>query len=221
MSSSPSSASAPDDAQILEPRRRPAQERSRRKFDLLLATSREVLLDVGFESFTCEEVSHRAGLPTGTLYQFFANKYVIVCELDRQDAVAIREELTSFAGLMPSLDWLRFLDRLIDHIAELWSADPSRRAVWLAVQSTPATRATAALTERELAVEVARVLAPLTPGTPRERRRIMAEVIVHVVYSMMNFSVRDNQEHAEAVIELKRLLTAYLLASEPDSSSSS
>ena len=201
-------------AEILEPRRRPTQERSQRKFDLLLQVSRDLLLEVGFESFTCEEVAHRAELPIGTLYQFFANKYVIVCELDRRDAVAVREELARFAGEIPTLDWLRFLNRLVDHMAALWLADPSRRAVWHAVQSTPATRATAAVTERELAAEVARALAPLTPGTPRERRRIMAEVLVHVTYSMLNFSVRDGQGHAEAVIELKRLLAAYLLSGE-------
>ncbi len=200
--------------EILEPRKRPTQERSQKKFDLLLAVSRELLLEVGFESFTCEEVAQRAELPIGTLYQFFANKYVIVCELDRQDAVAVKSELEAFAGQIPSLDWLRFLDRLIDHVAALWVADPSRRAVWHAVQATPATRATAAVTERDLAASVAYALAPLTPGTPRERRRIVAEVLVHVTYSMLNFSIRDGQAHAEAVIELKRLLASYLLAAE-------
>ena len=200
--------------EILEPRKRPTQERSQKKFDLLLAVSRQLLLEVGFESFTCEEVAQRAELPIGTLYQFFANKYVIVCELDRQDAVAVKSELEAFAGQIPSLDWLRFLDRLIDHVAALWVADPSRRAVWHAVQATPATRATAAVTERDLAASVAHALAPLTPGTPRERRRIVAEVLVHVTYSMLNFSIRDGQAHAEAVIELKRLLAAYLLAAE-------
>lgn len=202
-------------AQILEPRRRPTQERSQAKFDQLLQVSRELLLEVGFESFTCEEVANRAGLPIGTLYQYFANKYVMVCELDRQNAVAVREELAALASELPSLDWLRLVNRLVDHMASLWVNDPSRRAVWLAVQSTPGTRFTAAVTERELAAGVAYVLGPLTPGTPRERRKIMAEVLVHVVYSMMNFSIRDGQEHAEAVIELKRLLAAYLLASEP------
>lgn len=199
---------------LLEPRRRPTQERSQKKFDLLLQVSRELLLEVGFEAFTCEEVARRAELPIGTLYQFFANKYVIVCELDREHAVAVHEEIAALAAELPTLDWLRLLDRLIDHMAELWRKDPSRRAVWHAVQSTPSTRATAAVTERELAAEAARVLAPLTPGTPRERRRVVAEVIVHVVYSMLNFSVRDGQEHAEAVIELKRLLASYLLAAE-------
>ena len=201
-------------AEILEPRRRPTQERSHRKFDQLLQVSRELLLEVGFESFTCETVAHRAGLPIGTLYQFFQNKYVIVCELDRVDAVAVKRELDAFSAEIPSLDWPKFLERLVDHMAALWAKDPSRRAVWHAVQSTPATRATAAVTERELATEVANALAPLTPGTPRERRTIMAEVIVHVVYSMLNFSIRDGQSHAEAIVELKRLLGAYLLSAE-------
>ena len=200
--------------QILEPRRRPAQERSRLKFEQLLRSSRRLLLDVGFESFTCEEVAHRAGVPIGTLYQYFANKYVIVCELDRQDAVGVRDEIASLAAALPSLEWPALTNKLIDHMATLWREDPSRRAVWYAVQSTPSTRATAAVIERDLATAVASALAPLTPGTPRERRQIIAEVLVHVVYSMLNFSVRDGQSHDEAVLELKRLLGSYLHAAE-------
>jgi len=204
---------------ILEPRRRPTQERSRVKFERLLDVSRELLLEVGFESFTCEEVAHRAGLPIGTLYQFFANKYVIVCELDRQNSVAVREELAKLAAELPTLDWLKLLDRLLDHMATMWLKDPSRSAVWYAVQSTPATRATAEVTEAELAAEVAYVLGPLTPGTPRERRKILAEVLIHVTYSMLNFSIRHRQEHDEAIIEAKRLLSAYLLSAEANGNS--
>src|SRR5690242_9484638 len=97
---------------LLEPRRRPTQERSRVKFDALLRVSRELLLEVGFEAFTCEEVARRAGVPIGTLYQFFANKYVIVCELDRVDAIRVNEELAELASQIPSLDWLNVMDRL-------------------------------------------------------------------------------------------------------------
>jgi AcrR family transcriptional regulator len=200
--------------ELLEPRRRPTQERSQKKFDELLRVARRLLIDVGFESFTCEEVAHRAGLPIGTLYQFFANKYVIVCELDRQDAVDVREEVRELTAQLPTLEWPALVDQVVDRMAAMWVADPSRRAVWHAVQSTPATRATATVIERDLAASVARTLAPLTPGTARERRTIVAEVLVHVVYSMLNFSVRDGQEHAEAVTELKRLLGAYLHAAE-------
>lgn len=203
-------------AVLLEPRRRPTQERSRVKFEQILQASRELLLEVGFESFTIEQIAHRAHIPIGTIYQFFANKYVIVCELDRQNAVKVREEIASLSAQIPTLDWLDLLDRLLDHLAKMWKEDPSRSAVWYAVQSTPATRATAEVTERELAADVAYALGPLTPGTPRKRRKIIAEVLVHVAYSMMNFSVRDGQQHKQSVIEAKRLLAAYLLAAEKD-----
>lgn len=201
----------------LMPRRRPTQERSRKKFDALLTASRELLTEVGFESFTCEEVALRADVPIGTLYQYFANKYVIVCELNRQDLVGVQRELVEFNGEVPSLDWMRFLNKFVDHLAGLWMLDPSRREVWLAMQSTPSTRATGVIHEKELAEQIARMLAPLTPETPRDRRKMMAEVLVHVVYSMLNFSVQDGQSHADAVAELKRLMVAYLLVAEKES----
>lgn len=198
----------------LVPRRRPIQERSKRRFETLLTAARELLVEVGFESFTCEGVAARAGVPIGTLYQFFANKYVVVCELDRQDLVGVQEELTSFGNEVPSLEWPKLLERFIDHLAELWLTDPSRRAVWLAVQATPATRATAAIHERALAKQVTQVLAPLTPGAIAERRTLIAEVLVHAVYSMLNFSVQEGQSHPDAVHELKLMMTAYLISTE-------
>ncbi|WP_245721776.1 TetR/AcrR family transcriptional regulator [Nocardia crassostreae] len=198
------------------PRRRPTQERSKRKFDALLHASRELLVEVGFESFTCEEVASRAEVPIGTLYQFFANKYVIVCELNRQDLVAVSQELSEFHGEIPSMDWLRHMNALVDHLADLWMTDPSRREVWLAMQSTPSTRATGAIHEKEFAEAVSQMLRPLTP---RGRRSIMAQVLVHVVYSMLNFSVQDGLSHEDAVAELKRLMVAYLLIAEKESRS--
>ncbi len=73
---------------ILQPRRRPAQKRSRERYSRILVAARHVLVDHGFESFTFDEVAKRAGVPIGTLYQFFANKYVLICELDREDTAA-------------------------------------------------------------------------------------------------------------------------------------
>lgn len=202
-----------DLAQPLLPRRRPTQERSRRKFADLLSAARELLVDVGFDSLTCEHIAQRADVPIGTLYQFFANKYVIVCELDRVDTTAVRDELSEFASVIPSLEWPALLERFLDHLAALWRTDPSRRAVWLAVQATPSTRATALQNERLLADQVAKILAPLTP-TQRARRETMAQVLVHTAYSVLSFSVQDGHNHEQTVHELKRMLAGYLLLEE-------
>jgi AcrR family transcriptional regulator len=202
-----------DPAEFL-PRRRPSQERSRRRFDEILRAARALLVEVGFESFTSEQVALRAGVPIGSLYQFFGNKYAIVCELDRLDTANVQAELKKFAAEIPSLNWAQLLERLLDHLAGQWRTDPSRRAVWLAMQATPPTRAIAATHERELAAEVTRLLAPLTPGSAIADRQVIAEVLVHVTYSMLNFSIRDGQSHPAAVVQLKTMLTGYLVAAE-------
>lgn len=181
----------------------------------MLTEARKLLIEVGFESLTCEEIASRADVPIGTLYQYFANKYVIVCELDRIDAVGVQHELADFAAAIPSTDWPRLLERFVDHLAKLWKDDPSRRAVWLAVQSTPATRATATVYERELAAQVSRIIAPLTPSQ-RIRRAMMAEVLVHTAYSLLSFSVQEGQNHAKTVAELKRMLGGYLMLEEAE-----
>ena len=117
---------------------------------------------------------------------------------------------------MPALQWPDFLDEFIDHLAGLWRDDPSRRAVWHAVQSTPATRATAAATEQEMLDLIARVMKPLAPGSPDILRRELAGILVHTVSSLLNYAVRDKElddaRFSGTVAEIKRMLVAYLFA---------
>jgi AcrR family transcriptional regulator len=115
---------ASDPAEFL-PRRRPSQDRSRRRFDDILRAARALLVEVGFEAFTSEQVALRAGVPIGSLYQFFGNKFAIICELDRLDTANVQNELEKFSTEIPSLDWAQLLEKLLDHLAGLWRTDPS------------------------------------------------------------------------------------------------
>lgn len=207
-----------DGPEILRPRRRPAQQRSRERYSRILASAREVLVDVGFESFTFDEVAKRAEVPIGTLYQFFANKYVMICELDRQDTASVVDEIKRFSEFVPALEWPDFLSEFIDHIADLWRHDVSRRAVWLAVQSTPATRATAAHTEQELLDGISEVLRPLAPRANRMVRSFISGLLIHTTYSLLNYSVDRPDDtglgelHYELTVqEVKRMLISYLM----------
>lgn len=201
---------------ILVPRRRPAQARSRERFNRILNAARSVLVDAGFESFTFDEVARRAEVPIGTLYQFFANKYVLICELDRVDTAENVAELQKFSERVPALQWPDILDEFIDHLARMWREDPSRRAVWHAVQSTPTTRATAAATEKQVLDLIAEVVAPLAPNSTPEDRLQLAGLLLHAVSSLLNYAVRDmgrDDSRFESIVdETKRMLVAYLFA---------
>nr|WP_241209503.1 hypothetical protein [Melaminivora alkalimesophila] len=101
----------------------------------------------------------------------------------------------------------------------MWREDPSRRAVWHAIQSTPATRATAAATEKEMLEIIAEVMRPLARGASYEERMSLAGLLVHTVSSLLNYAVRDigsGPEYDEAfesiVEEIKRMLVSYLFS---------
>ena len=201
-------------SEILVPRRRPSQARSRERFHRILQAARAVLVDVGFESFTFDEVARRAEVPIGTIYQFFANKYAMICERDRGDTAETVGALRSFSAQIPAPQWPEVLEGFIDHLAHMWSEDPSRRAVWHAIQSTPATRATAADTQQEMLAIIAQALRPLAPEMGETARHEMAGLLVHTVVSLMNFGVQSDDAKAffRTVDETKRMLVAYLFS---------
>lgn len=212
-------AKSKDAPEILQPRRTPVQERSRKRYSRMLTAARNVLVDVGFESFTFDEVARQADIPIGTLYQFFANKYVMICELDRQDTDTVLAEMARFASHIPALEWPEFLSEFIDHLAALWRDDVSRRAVWLAVQSTPATRATAQDTKSRLVTEIAKVLRPLAPSSGEEALAFMADLLINATYALLNYSVdrpgseTERELHYELTVqEIKRMMISYLMS---------
>ncbi|MFV0318047.1 MAG: TetR/AcrR family transcriptional regulator [Microthrixaceae bacterium] len=196
----------------LSPRKRPSTARGQARFDLILSTSRKLLLDTGVDALNSEDIAANAGIPVGSVYQYFPNKFAIVAELAEQDTAALEGALETYGSMFPAVDWQQQTDSLIDHLAEQWRHDPSRRSVWLAMQSIEPTRALAAQHSRRLTRAVLVLIMPLTPDLHSRRRLTVAEVVVEMCNSLLHFSVHDGHPHPATVRELKRALRSYLRA---------
>jgi AcrR family transcriptional regulator len=205
---------APD----LSVRHRPVQTRGRERFELILRTGRAQLARVGVDGFTFDAVAAAAEIPVGSIYQFFPNKHALICELSARDTDALAAALARAATQFPSDDWQADVDRLIDHLADLWRSEPGRRHVWLAMQSTALTRSLAAEQTGQITDQVVPLVAALLPDGSRRRSRTVAEVVVQMCYSLLHFSVHDDRPHPATVRELKRALRAYLRAVALDAS---
>jgi AcrR family transcriptional regulator len=199
-------------------RHRPVQARGRERFDLILRTGREQLAQVGVDGFTFDGLAAAAGIPIGSVYQFFPNKHALICELSSQDTDALAAALARAADQFPSEDWQDDVDRLIDHLADLWRSEPGRRHVWLAMQSTALTRSLAAEQTGRITDQVVPLVAWLLPSGSGRRSRTVAEVVVQMCYSLLHFSVHDDRPHPATVRELKRALRSYLRAVALDAS---
>ena len=196
----------------LSVRHRPVQERGRVRFDAILTAARELLAESGVEGFTIEDVAARAGIPVGSVYQFFPNKFAIVAELDSRDTSALLDDLAASADRFALGDWPTEANALIDLVASHWVDDPSRRAVWLAMRSTAVTRSLAAEHSRSLVATLLPMIQLLTPGRTVDEQVTMCEVVVEMSQSLLHFSVSDGEPNPATVRELKRMLRAYLRA---------
>lgn len=65
-------------------RSRPLQERAIAKIEKLIAAAADIFSEDGYETTTSKSIAVRAGVATGTFYQYFDNKDDILCEVARQ-----------------------------------------------------------------------------------------------------------------------------------------
>ncbi len=119
-------------------KRTPVQVRSAKRVDAILDATAAALEQGGLEALTMRSVAAGAGVPTGTIYQFFADRETLI------QALAIRYVSASTAPLDHVLaapgGWSVKIDLLVDHYADMLRSTPAMRILWLAGVMDAATR---------------------------------------------------------------------------------
>lgn len=91
----------------VNPRKVPAQARSRATVDAIVQAATYILTKVGWEGLTTNAIAERAGVNIGSLYQFFPNKEAVIAELQRRHAAATRTDLLKALAILPEQPSLR------------------------------------------------------------------------------------------------------------------
>lgn len=91
----------------LNPRKMPAQARSRVTVDAIVQATTYILTETGWDGLTTNAIAARAGVNIGSLYQYFPNKEAIIAEIQRRHTEAIQAELHRALDLMPGKSSLR------------------------------------------------------------------------------------------------------------------
>jgi AcrR family transcriptional regulator len=154
----------------------PSQARSRERVAAILAAARELIAEGGLASLKMGLLAERAGVPIGTIYQFFPDKDAVIgCIFAAQMEEALRDvyqacnpgyELEAPAAAATSILTSKYREWRTDPVmAEIWSiaqANRSLRGLTLA-----ASRATAEIKAQAL-------IRFLKPGVSEARlRRIL------------------------------------------------
>lgn len=194
------------------PRKRPTQQRSRERVDLILRAAGELLAESGLESLSTNAIAARAGIPIGSLYQFFGDKDEIVGELvqrasDDIGAFAARDLQSGELQSNPA----GFVRTLVTGIARI----QRQYAGFVCLFAPSGTRDSLFVADRLKQVIVDRlevVFAEALPHLPPAERGRIINVWIDITRGMIG-SLDANPASRDALFaELPVVLHAYLRA---------
>ena len=94
-------------------RRKPQQTRGQQRVEVILAAAETVLGEVGYEAATTNQIAARAGIPIGSLYQFFSNKQAILTALIERQYEALAGAIQNTVGQSQNMSVGQIVDALI------------------------------------------------------------------------------------------------------------
>lgn len=191
--------------------REPRQARSRARVAQILAAADAILSTEGVEALTVRRIAERAGVPVGSLYQFFPDKGSVV------DAVArayIAEFDAAVEGLVRSAetgDWSDPVGRIVDEFVALYRSHPGYVALWSGRHLSPELARADEANNQLIAAGVRRVLARQAGVPDGPALELAVRVAVRAADALLQYAFARSPQGDEAVLtELKNMLRLYL-----------
>ncbi len=120
----------------IQQRKEPKQERSILRLETILKAARALIAERGIHGMRMTDLAARAGVPIGSLYQFFPEKVAIIRAL--HDDLTSRVEggtQRTFTGVASLADASALIDRSIDLFYEAFRTDQTYLPIWMAALS--------------------------------------------------------------------------------------
>jgi len=188
----------------------PALQRRRvERVQNILDAAEALLSEQGYEAATLKAIGERAGIPTASVYHYFANRYEVDAELLQRHLAALDAEIdTGFAD--PELRTVRHvIDAIIDPYVAYFRKHRSLVELWY-VGGSPALSDVVEVSDTSLSLRLWRVLLErklVRPDTPE----LVARLAVAAGDRLFDAAFRDSRRGDDATLdEARRLVTAYI-----------
>lgn len=117
-------------------RKIPTQARAKERFERILDAARCLIEENGSEHMKMSDVATRAGVPIGSVYQYFPDKSSIIITLAERIMVLVHDGLATAMGEVTSLeDGEEALTSTLMSYYQLFLAEPVARDIWFGIQA--------------------------------------------------------------------------------------
>jgi AcrR family transcriptional regulator len=206
--------SAPALPPRLIPRKKPRQARSRELVDAIVIAASRVLAESGWEGFAMKDVAKRAGVSSGSLYQYFPDRASLVAEIvERLSEREVAFQTERAAALVHDATLEQMLEATIRNTLAFQTREgPLMRE---ALRAIPHLGRHALLTERvETMVAVLRAwMTVRLPDVPARVLDVTLHVLANAIHSLTHDGVLarpDWMDDETLATALTRLVRGYL-----------
>lgn len=117
-------------------RKRPQQERSVLRLEAILDSAMALVLEKDVSCVTMSEIAQRAGIPIGSLYQFFPQKAAVLKALHDRLSMEIEHKISQiFAGVGSLEEAARQAADALFELHSLFRERPIFMSIWQAIQT--------------------------------------------------------------------------------------
>ncbi|MCR9222306.1 MAG: TetR family transcriptional regulator [Alphaproteobacteria bacterium] len=193
-------------------RRVPRQQRSRERVDRLLAAAEGLIAETGADALKMNAVAERAGVPIGSLYQYFPDKSALMHALaDRSFAECRRCIEEALAPVRTPEELAAAFDDLIEEYYAIFRAEPVIRDIRSGALADKALQALEREDGRRTGALLADALARVKPAADRETLFVAAYLIMQFGETTMRLALAEDRATADALVAAyKRMALAEI-----------
>lgn len=192
-------------------RRTPSQRRSRHRLRAILDAASELIVDHGLEAVTTKSVAERAGVPIGSVYYLFPDKFAIYREL-LIEANAKMQERAGAARPFDPRRWREWFDEGLRNLGEFYDQERAFAALNRALRHVPGFREIDVAGNRVFEARIEEALATLLPDMTTDKRACIARTCVAIGDRLLQESleVEGRAGREEIISEARRAIVAYV-----------
>jgi AcrR family transcriptional regulator len=194
-------------------RRQPRQARSQERVKQILNVAEQMFITEGYNATTTNAIAARAGVPIGSLYQFFPDKGAIVQALAVRYMEALQQRFKALHSAETSqMSLSRYVDQIIDAIEQFFNDYPGYHAIFMQVQDAmPELEAIESDADSQLIQDWANILSQYYPGRESADYETITFMLVKAIGTLLWLSLsQDGISRQRLVEETKRLILSYL-----------
>lgn len=200
-----------DSAQLPGLRRHPLQERSRKRLAEILAAADRLLTREPVHEFTMRRLAEEAGVPIGSVYQFFADRRAVFDVIVARHGGGIQALMEDATTRLEAMGWQGAIEYLIDRQCERLREDPAYVAVWVGRELSSAAQQQDDRDIEMMADSLCRMLVDEENLSLTPQLELSCLVATQAADGLVQLAFRrDPRGHLPTIAETKTLLRLYL-----------